>query len=104
MTVDDESADWMESDLVGAGALVKRLNISCDTFDNWRKARKIVALRKGLRNFVYPLRLFERRRPVEGLDLRGCERGGRRVRLRVKIVTSGFRDGTAPAPSALQLR
>jgi hypothetical protein len=35
----------------------------------WRKARTIIALRKGLRSFVYPLRQFERRRPLEGLDL-----------------------------------
>jgi len=69
ITVDDESADWVESDLVGAGELVQRLNISRGTLDNWRKARKIVSLRKGLRNFVYPLRQFERRRPLEGLDL-----------------------------------
>jgi len=69
ITVDDHSADWVESDLVGAGELVKRLRISRGTLDNWRKAKKIVALRKGLRNFVYPLRQFERRRPVDGLDL-----------------------------------
>ena len=68
ITVDDESADWVESDLVGAGALVERLKISRGTLDNWRRAGKIVALRKGLRNFVYPLRQFERRRPVDGLD------------------------------------
>jgi hypothetical protein len=59
----------VESDLVGAGELVERLNISRGTLDNWRKARKIIALQKGLRNFVYPLRQFERRRPLEGLDL-----------------------------------
>lgn len=69
ITVDDESADWVESDLVGAGELVNRLNISRGTLDNWRKANKIIALRKGLRNFLYPLRQFERRRPVEGLDV-----------------------------------
>ena len=69
ITVDNESADWMESDFVGAGELAERLNISRGTLDNWRKAGKIIALRKGLRNFVYPLRQFERRRPVEGLDL-----------------------------------
>jgi hypothetical protein len=69
ITVDDHSADWVESDLVGAGELVERLRISRGTLDNWRKAKKIVALRKGLRNFVYPLRQFERRRPVDGLDL-----------------------------------
>jgi len=69
ITVDDESADWVESDLVGAGELVQRLNISRGTLDNWRKASKIIALRKGLRNFVYPLRQFERRRSIEGLDV-----------------------------------
>ncbi|MCA1370221.1 hypothetical protein I6F15_22865 [Bradyrhizobium sp. BRP14] len=69
ITIDDESADWVDSDLVGAGELVERLNISRGTLDNWRKANKIVALRKGLRNFLYPLRQFERRRPVEGLDI-----------------------------------
>jgi len=69
ITVDEESADWVESDLAGAGELVERLNISRGTLDNWRKARRIIALRKGLRNFVYPLRQFERRRPVDGLDL-----------------------------------
>jgi len=69
ITVDNEAADWVESDLVGAGELVNRLNISRGTLDNWRKANKIIALRKGLRNFLYPLRQFERRRPVEGLDV-----------------------------------
>ena len=68
ITIDDETADWTESELVGAGALVQRLNIARGTLDNWRKAGKVVALRKGLRNFVYPLRQFDRRRPVEGLD------------------------------------
>jgi hypothetical protein len=69
ITVDDDSADWVESDLVGASELVDRLKISRGTLDNWRKAKKIIGLRKGLRNFLYPLRQFERRRPVEGLDL-----------------------------------
>jgi hypothetical protein len=69
ITVDYDAADWVESDLLGAGELVNRLNISRGTLDNWRKANKIIALRKGLRNFLYPVRQFERRRPVEGLDL-----------------------------------
>lgn len=68
IAVDDASADWIESDLVGAGELVERLNVSRGTIDNWRKSNKIVALRKGLRNYLYPIRQFERRRPVEGLD------------------------------------
>jgi hypothetical protein len=69
ITIDDGAADWVESELVGAGELVRRLSISRGTLDNWRKARKIIALRKGLRNFVYPIRQFARRGPVEGLDL-----------------------------------
>jgi uncharacterized protein (DUF2384 family) len=69
ITVEDEAADWVESDLVGAGELANQLHISRGTLDNWRKANKIVALRKGLRNFVYPLRQFERRKPVDGLDV-----------------------------------
>lgn len=69
ITVDDASTDWAESELLGAGVLAERLKVSRGTLDNWRKAAKILALRKGLRNFVYPLRQFERRRPVEGLDI-----------------------------------
>jgi len=68
ITIDDEAADWAESEVVGAGALVERLRIARGTLDNWRKAGKVVALHKGLRNFVYPIRQFDRRRPVEGLD------------------------------------
>lgn len=68
ITIDDEAADWTESELVGAGALVQRLRIARGTLDNWRKAGKVVALRKGLRNFVYPVRQFDRHRPVDGLD------------------------------------
>lgn len=68
ITVDDEASDWAESELVGAGDVVQRLGIARATLDNWRKAGKVIALRKGLRNFVYPLRQFGRRRPVEGLD------------------------------------
>jgi len=69
ITVDEDAADWVESDLVGAGELVTRLEIARGTLDNWGKANKIIALRKGLRNFLYPLRQFERRRPVQGLDV-----------------------------------
>lgn len=68
ITIDDAAADWVESALVGAGELVERLGIARGTLDNWRKAGKIIGLRKGLRNFVYPLRQFDRRGPVDGLD------------------------------------
>ncbi|WP_157460882.1 antitoxin Xre/MbcA/ParS-like domain-containing protein [Bradyrhizobium genomosp. I (2014)] len=68
ITVDDESTDWAESELAGAGEVVERLNVARGTLDNWRKANKVIALRKGLRNYVYPLRQFERRGPMGGLD------------------------------------
>lgn len=68
VTVENESADWVESDLAGAGQVVSLLNISRATLDNWRRANKVIALRKGLRNFLYPLRQFDRLRPAEGLD------------------------------------
>ena len=44
------------------------LSISRGTLDNWRKAKKDLALRKGLRNFVYPTRQFHRSRLLEGID------------------------------------
>lgn len=68
ITIDDDATDWAESELVGAGEVVSRLNVARATLDNWRKASKVVALRKGLRNYVYPLRQFDRRGPIEGLD------------------------------------
>ncbi|RWH76939.1 MAG: hypothetical protein EOQ86_20210 [Mesorhizobium sp.] len=68
ITVDDDAIDWAESELVGAGEVVSRLKVARATLDNWRKGNKVIALRKGLRNYVYPLRQFDRRAPVDGLD------------------------------------
>ena len=68
ITVDDDAIDWAESELVGAGEVVSRLKVARATLDNWRKGNKVIALRKGLRNYVYPLRQFDRRAPVNGLD------------------------------------
>lgn len=68
ITVDDESTDWAESEMVGAGEVVARLDVARGTLDNWRKNNRVIALRKGLRNYVYPIRQFERRGPIAGLD------------------------------------
>jgi hypothetical protein len=68
IAVDDASTDWAESELAGAGEVVTRLNVARGTLDNWRKSNKVIALRKGLRNYVYPLRQFERRGPIGGLE------------------------------------
>jgi hypothetical protein len=68
VTIDNDSTEWAESDLGGAGEVVSRLDVARGTLDNWRKANKVVAFRKGLRNYVYPLRQFERRGPIDGLE------------------------------------
>lgn len=64
---DDLSTDWIASEVAGAGDVVKRLQIARGTLDNWRKNGWIIALPKGPRNFVYPLRQFHGLRPVAGL-------------------------------------
>lgn len=68
LAVDDDAIDWAGSELVGAGEVVSRLKVARATLDNWRKSNKVIALRKGLRNYVYPLRQFDRRAPVSGID------------------------------------
>lgn len=68
IAVDVVLADWAESELVGAGELVRRLKIARGTLDNWRRTKKIIAFRKGLRNYLYPVRQFAQLHPVDGLD------------------------------------
>jgi hypothetical protein len=68
ITQDDESTDWAESELLGAGEAAERLGVARTTLDNWRRSRKALAFRKGVRNFVYPMRQFARMKPVDGLD------------------------------------
>jgi hypothetical protein len=68
ITIDDDSGDWADSELLGTGELALRLKVVRGTVDNWRKSRKIVAFKKGLRNFIYPLAQFERRGPIEGIE------------------------------------
>jgi hypothetical protein len=59
---------WVESDVLGSVALTRFLGVTGQTIANWRKQHKILALRKGLRNYVYPLRQFERQAPVAGIS------------------------------------
>jgi len=68
LTVDDESDEWAATELLGAGETAARLGIARASLDNWRRAHKILAFRKGVRNFVYPARQFARQGPLEGLD------------------------------------
>ena len=66
--MDDASSDWASSELLGAGETAARLDVARATLDNWRRAGKAVAFRKGVRNYLYPARQFDRFGPVEGLD------------------------------------
>lgn len=66
-TVDDNTTDWAASELLGAGEMAARLDVARTTLDNWRTQNKVIAFRKGPRNFVYPERQFGRLGPVEGL-------------------------------------
>src|SRR4051794_35988683 len=68
LTIEDTSSDWASSELLGAGETAARLEVARATLDNWRNAGKVVAFRKGVRNYVYPIRQFERFGPIEGLD------------------------------------
>ncbi|SBV31125.1 protein of unknown function [uncultured Sphingopyxis sp.] len=57
-----------ETKLLGAGDMAERLGVARASLDNWRRARKVLAFRKGVRNYVYPVRQFDRHAPLEGLD------------------------------------
>jgi hypothetical protein len=67
----EETSDWLGGgEVLGLGGLAKRLNVTRGTIDNWRKARRIIALRKGVRNFVSPVDQFDLRKsaPLAGID------------------------------------
>lgn len=68
LVVDEHSENRADSELLGAGETAERIGVARASLDNWRRVHKVIALRKGIRNFVYPLRQFQRRRPLEGID------------------------------------
>jgi hypothetical protein len=68
LTVEDETDEWAATELLGAGETAARLGVARASLDNWRRAHKMLAFRKGVRNFVYPARQFGRKGPLEGLD------------------------------------
>ncbi len=68
ITVDDDSVDWIGSSVLGAGEMAKQLGVARTTLDNWRRSHRALAFRKGVRNFVYPTRQFDRSVPIAGLD------------------------------------
>jgi len=59
--------NWAESELLGPEAMVERLGVSRSTLHNWRKDGRVIALRKGLRNHLYPVRQFAGTAPLAGI-------------------------------------
>lgn len=68
IAVDVEPAEWAASELLGAGDAAARIGVSRAALDNWRRAHRVLAFRRGIRNFVYPVRQFDRQRPIDGLS------------------------------------
>jgi HAD superfamily hydrolase (TIGR01509 family) len=68
ITVDDDSTDWAESELLGTFSMAERLGVPVATLDDWRNDGKTIAFHKDADEFVYPVRQFEHARPIEGLD------------------------------------
>jgi len=62
-----EPETWAQSDLLGPEAIVERLGVSRSTLHNWRRDGRVIALRKGLRNHVYPVRQFAGAAPLAGI-------------------------------------
>ena len=58
---------WAESDLLGPEAMIQHLGVSRSTLHNWRRDGRVIALRKGLRNHVYPVRQFAGKAPLTGI-------------------------------------
>lgn len=68
LTVEAETDDWVGSSVLGTGDMARQLGVARTTLDNWRRAHRALAIRKGVRNFAYPTRQFERNAPIIGLD------------------------------------
>lgn len=56
-----------QSEVLGPEAMVGRLGVSRSTLHNWRRDGRVIALRKGLRNHVYPVRQFAGKVPLAGI-------------------------------------
>lgn len=65
--VDVRPETWAGSAVLGPEALSRKLNVARSTVHNWRRDHLVIALRKGVRNHVYPLRQFVGSKPVAGI-------------------------------------
>jgi hypothetical protein len=58
---------WAESEVLGPEAMIEHLGVSRGTLHNWRRDGRVIALCKGLRNHVYPVRQFAGKAPLVGI-------------------------------------
>lgn len=52
----------------GAGEIEEEFGIKCSTLHTWVKQNKAIALRNGVRDFVYPHEQFADRMPLPGIE------------------------------------
>ncbi len=69
VSVDAQSSDWAESELIMTDEVVVRLGISHSDLDGWLSTNKVLAFRGDREELVFPVRQFEAGRPIAGLDL-----------------------------------
>jgi hypothetical protein len=58
---------WADSELLGPEAMIEHLGVSRSTLHNWRRDGRVISVRKGLRNHVYPVRQFAGKAPLAGI-------------------------------------
>jgi hypothetical protein len=58
---------WAESELLGPEAMIEHLGVSRSTLHNWRRDGRVISVRKGLRNHLYPVRQFAGKTPLAGI-------------------------------------
>lgn len=96
LTVDENPEAWAASELLGAGETAERIGVARASLDNWRRAHKVIAFRKGIRNFMYPIRQFERQRPLAGIERVWAQFEDDDVAWDWLVAANPLTDGTAP--------
>lgn len=96
ITVEDDPSHRPATETLGAGEMAIALGVARASLDNWRRAHKILALRKGVRNYVYPTRQFDRHAPVEGLDRVRAHFSDDETAWDWLVTPNPYTDGAAP--------
>lgn len=99
ITIEDDPGLLPTTETLGAGEMAIALGVARASLDNWRRAHKILALRKGVRNYVYPTCQFDRRAPVEGLDRVRAHFSDDETAWDWLVTPNPYTDGAAPLDS-----